>query len=298
MTFNRKCFCSWIFGITKARRQTWGWKEQYKRVKSSRWLRWAKKWCSWFPFPHTCVETMRTELWWFLWSPETLWYGAAAAQSSWEKIPEKEQGNLTSLQLRCVPAFRLLHDCILKKWGSSHSMPQSKHFKVKIDEEWLCTLWSIHIFHRFSLPSLEHLCSLLILKAFPLLQQLYEKWTSVKQNLVSTKSVHKNLVCSLQMRATDLEDQIKVVRFQHTNKPVDVIKLPSQQRRSHWASLGCKINGLYSFIPCVILVLMRTEKKSFILYTVQYNRDFIIHFPGLLAVKGLGNPIWEGKSCL
>lgn len=226
------------------------------------------------------------------------WYGAAAAQSSWEKIPEKEQGNLTSLQLRCVPAFRLLHDCILKKWGSSHSMPQSKHFKVKIDEEWLCTLWSIHIFHRFSLPSLEHLCSLLILQAFPLLQQLYEKWTSVKQNLVSTKSVHKNLVCSLQMRATDLEDQIKVVCFQHTNKPVDVIKLPSQQRRSHWASLGCKINGLYSFIPCVILVLMRTEKKSFILYTVQYNRDFIIHFPGLLAVKGLGNPIWEGKSCL
>lgn len=95
---------------------------------------------------------------------------------------------------------------------------------------------------------------------------------SIHQAEFSTKSMHKNLVCSLQMRAMDLEDQIKVICFQHTNKPVDVIKQPSQQWRSHWASLGGKINGLYSFIPCVILLLMRTEKKSFILYTVQYNR--------------------------
>lgn len=178
----------------------------------------------------------------------------------------------------------------LKKWDLPIPCLKASILRWKLMKI-SCVHWLIHIFHRFSLPFSEDLCSLLILHVIPLLQKLCEKWASIKQNLVSTKSVHKNLVCSLQMRAMDLEDQIKVICFQHTNKPMDVIKLPSQQWRSHWAFLGGKINGLYSFTPCAILLLMRTEKKSFILYTVQYNRDFIIHFPGLLAVKGLGNPI-------
>lgn len=283
MTFSRKCFCSWIFGITKARRKTQGWEEQYKRVESSRWLRWTKKWCSWFSFPQVQVETMRTELWWFLSLLETLWYGAAAAQSSWEKIPEKEWGILTNLWLRCVPAFRFLHDL---KMGPSHAMPQSKQFKIKINGDQLCTLINSH------LPPV--LPAYLWRSLFPPDIARYSSTATTiwKMSIHQAEfSMHKNLVCSLQMRAMDLEDQIKVICFQHTNKPVDVIKQPSQQWRSHWASLGGKINGLYSFIPCVILLLMRTEKKSFILYTVQYNRDFIIHFPGPLTVKGLGNPI-------
>ena len=88
---------------------------------------------------------------------------------------------------------------------------------------------------------------------------------------VSIRSVCRPLVPSLQMRPMGLDDWIQgFMLFSILITPLDVIKLPSPQWRSYWASLEGKINGVYSFIPHVILVLIRRE-KSLSTHSLQFR---------------------------